>query len=431
VWRGVLTPGAAPTWVWSPFSSGLPEAAVQDLTLTTWPRPAGAPLKLLRAALQARGVWEIEPDADARPTTYLRVHPFDSRRITPTDQHDPMWHQPRPERNWPLDWADQRNRDFRNNANLPRTAPDGTLAGSYTWHGSPDLRFRPAHTTPPVPVPVPPDLPWISLPPDRFWLWSLQTALRTIDPLIVPDGRWTAWWRLRLRAVRVALHIDAAAPGLARVSAPLWNHAQVQSGFWADPWADGGPTEADLVERITGMATPRVGGPNSRATSPATLAVLRRPYRLDVCLHHRGREPVLAASLAVIVLRFQLPADASTWAGLGPPALPTEPGLSALRAALDALPATGGALPAQFTLPPGWTAADVSVAVRRPSRPIATGAPVIITFDVDFTTAERGSRWLFVALTHSTADPLAMSGANLRAMVLESRHIAARSVQIV
>jgi hypothetical protein len=135
-------------------------------------------------------------------------------------------------------------------------------------------------------VPPAPGLPWNAAPPDRFWLWSIQTALRTLDPLIVPDGRWTAWWRFRLRAVRVALGIDAA-PGQARVSAALWNHAQVQAGFWANPWADGGPTEADLIERVVGMPTPRVGGPATRATSPA--AALRRLYHVDVCLHHRGR----------------------------------------------------------------------------------------------------------------------------------------------
>jgi hypothetical protein len=429
VWRGVLTLGATPSWVWRPFNSGLPEAAVQDLAIGTWPRPTGGSLKLLRVALQARGVWEIEPGADATPTTYLRVHPYDTRRITPTDARDPMWNLPTPEREWPLDWADRRNRDYRTSAGQPRAAPDGTAVGAYPWHGSPDIRLRPAQAT--TVVPPAPGLPWTTAPADRFWLWSIQTALRTLDPLIVPDGRWTAWWRLRLRAVRVALGIDAAAPGLARVSATLWNHAQVQAGFWADPWAAGGPTEADLIERVIGVPTPRVGGPASRATSPATLAALRRPYRVDVCLHHRGREPLLPGALAVVLLRFQLPANATTWAALPPLALPPEPALAALRAALDALPAAGGAIPAGLALPAGWAAADAGVAVRRPDRPIATGAPVVVTFDVDFSAAAAGSRWLLVALAHSAADPLALAGADLRATVLGSRHAAARSVQIV
>ncbi len=429
VWRGVLTPGATPSWDWHPFNSGLPEAAVQDIAIGRWPRPGGGTLKLLRTALQARGVWEIEPGADATPTTFLRVHPYDTRRFSPAPTRDPMWNLPTPEREWPLDWADRRNRDYRTGGGTPRAAPDGTPVGDYPWHGSPDMRLRPAQAT--APVPPAPGLPWTAAPPDRFWLWSIQTALRTIDPLIVADGRWTAWWRSRLRAVRVRLGIDAAAPGLARVSAALWNHAQVQAGFWADPWADGGPTEADLIERIVGMPTPRVGGPASRATSPATLAALRRPYHVDVCLHHRGREPLLPGTLAVILLRFPLPADPATWAALPPLALPAGPALTALRAALDALPPGGGALPGGFALPAGWVAADAGVAVRRPTQPVGTGAPAVVTFNVDFSAQAAGARWLFVALAHSAADPLTLAGADLRATILGSRHAAARSVQLV
>jgi hypothetical protein len=54
-----------------------------------------------------------------------------------------------------------------------------------------------------------------------------------------------------------------------------------------------------------------------------------------------------------------------------------------------------------------------------------------VTFDVDFSAEAAGSRWLLVALAHSAIDPLALTGANLRAMVLESRHVAARSVQVI
>lgn len=428
VWRGVLSPGAAPSWAWSAYNIGLPEAAVQDLTITTWPRPGGGTLKLLRAALQARGVWEVEPDAIVPPTVFLRVHPFDTRRIAPSDQRDPMWNAARPELEWPLDWADRRNRDFRTGANQPRAAPDGTPVGSYGWHGSPDIRLRPQQAAAAVPAPA--DLPWAAAPPDRFQLWSLQTALRTLDPLIVPDGRWTAWWRARLRGVRVALGIDAA-PGQARVSAALWNHAQVQAGFWAAPWADGGPSEVDLVERVTGLATPRTGGPNARATSPATAGVLRRPYQVEVCVHHRGRAPLAPGSVAVTLLRLQLPADATTWAALAPLTTPGEPALAALRAALDALPAGGGALPAELVLPAGWAAGDLGVNVRRPTAPLAAGAPVILSFNVDFSAAAAGSRWLLVALVHATADPLALAGADLRATILGSRHAAARSVQVL
>jgi len=439
VWRGVLTlEGATPSWEWRPFNSGLPEAAVQDLAISTWPRAGGGPLKLLRAALQARGVWEVEPGVDVAAATYLRVHPYDTRRVTPTSRRDPMWNPRRPEVEWPLDWADRRNRDYRGGRAAPRTAPDGTPAGSYFWHGSPDIRLRPAPAA--APVPLPGGLPWTDAPADSFWLWSLQTALRTIDPLIVPDGRWTEWWRRRLSAIRESLGIDAAGRGTARVDARLWNHARVQEGFWADPWADGGPTEADLIERVVGMATPRGGGPTAAPTSPATLAVLRRPYRVDVCLHHRGRETLPESSFAVVLLRFQLPANPATWATTPAPFAPPAPGahgaptpdpINPLRAALAA-----GALPAGFAFPAGWAAADPAEAVRRPDRPVTTGAPVVVTFEVDFSSApfssaRASSLWLLMALAHSTADPLALAGADLSGMVLGSRHAGARSVQVV
>jgi hypothetical protein len=348
--------------------------------------------------------------------------------MTPADLRDPMWNLPTPEREWPLDWADRRNRDYRDAAAQPAAAPDGTPVGSFSWHASPDIRLRPMAGG--GAVAPPPGLPWNAAPPDLFWLWTLQTSLRTQDPLIVPDGRWTPWWARRLAAIRVALGLDPA-PGVARVDADLWNHAVVQAAFWTDPWAEGGPTEADLIERVTGMPTPRVGGAASAATSPATLAAPSRQCHVDVCLHHRGREPVSSANAAVTLLRFQLPPDPPTWAALAPPAPPSGPVLAALHAALDALPAAGGALPAGFGLPAGWVPADPVISVRRPDGPIATCVPGIVTFDVDFSTATAGSRWLLLALAHSTADPVRASGADLREMVLASRHLAARSVEIV
>jgi hypothetical protein len=135
--------------------------------------------------------------------------------------------------------------------------------------------------------------------------------------------------------------------------------------------------------------------------------------------------------VAVVLLRFQLPAAVGTWAGLGPLVLPAGPALAALHTALNALPAAGGALPGGLALPGGWAAVDVGVAIRRPDRPLVTGAPVVVSFDADFTAAAAGSRWLLVALVHSILDPLALTGADVRSMVLGSRHAAARSVQVV
>lgn len=90
VYRGVRTDhGAAPpTWVWSNFSGGLPEASVRDLQL--W-APAGAGIRLLRAATFGRGAWEIDLErATGRdgtpprePEVFLRASNTDDGRRVP------------------------------------------------------------------------------------------------------------------------------------------------------------------------------------------------------------------------------------------------------------------------------------------------------------------------------------------------------------
>ena len=78
--RATMAPGPAPTWTWERFDNGLPEAAVQDLSLFDH-----SGVRLLRAALQSRGVWEVDlATAVQVPQTYLRVHSSDTRRRTPT-----------------------------------------------------------------------------------------------------------------------------------------------------------------------------------------------------------------------------------------------------------------------------------------------------------------------------------------------------------
>ena len=83
--KGVLTIGgtaAAPTysWAWSQFMNGLPEAVVQDLSIFK-----GSGLKLLRAATQSRGVWEVDlANPVSQPLSYLRLYHTDTRRVLPT-----------------------------------------------------------------------------------------------------------------------------------------------------------------------------------------------------------------------------------------------------------------------------------------------------------------------------------------------------------
>jgi hypothetical protein len=99
---------------------------------------------------------------------------------------------------------------------------------------------------------------------------------------------------------------------------------------------------------------------------------------------------------------------------------------------MDAVPAAGGPLPGAVVLPAGWTVADTTVAIRRPSAELGTARPVVIAFGVDLTGAASGSRWLLLALLH--AGPLTPNlggAADLRELVRRSPHVAARSFEVL
>ena len=81
-------------WQWEQFMNGLPEAAVHDLSIHRFDAPTGPPgarsVRLLRAALQSRGVWETDlGNVVAAPLTYLRLYPTDTRRRLPTPLSGP------------------------------------------------------------------------------------------------------------------------------------------------------------------------------------------------------------------------------------------------------------------------------------------------------------------------------------------------------
>ena len=88
VWKGTLAfVNGTAHWDWEIFSNGLPDATVQDVAIFK-----DGDLKLLRAALQARGVWEVDLSLPPSPPrrTYLRVHAFDTRRRFPTVLTNPQ-----------------------------------------------------------------------------------------------------------------------------------------------------------------------------------------------------------------------------------------------------------------------------------------------------------------------------------------------------
>jgi hypothetical protein len=190
VWRGTLTISGAggPSWQWRSCNNGLPEAAVQDLVVGRWPVEGGGQLRLLRAGLQARGVWEVDLDRPTRPQTYVRVHPHDTRRSAPTAMTDPLAEPNRADRDWGIDPVYVRARDFRNAAGVRVAHPDGTAPTQHLWHASPDVRIRPGPGAP-APAGPPAGAGWTSAPSDRHALWVVQTALHGLDPWRFPRRR--------------------------------------------------------------------------------------------------------------------------------------------------------------------------------------------------------------------------------------------------
>ncbi|WP_460458413.1 hypothetical protein [Angustibacter peucedani] len=442
VWRGVMTPGvgaAPPTWDWTAFTNGLPEAAAQDLAIAVYPRPGGQPpLRLLRVAMQARGTFEVDLDAPAAPQTFVRVHPFDTRRVLPSPTGNPMFTAGAPRRSWSLDWAQERNRDHRTGGGLPRAHPDGTPVASFTWHSSPDVVLRPTPVSGGgVALPAPADLPWTGQPDDRFALWSLQTAVRALDPTVfpdaphvVPDGRWSDWWIRRLRTIRTTMGLaNPAAATQVTVDAGLWNDARVQAAMWAVPWADGGPNEADLLERVVGMATPRPGGPSAAAVRTASGAVSRGRWQVDVCVHHRGLAAAAASDTAVVLLRTVMPGTPGDWATVAAPSV------AGLAAALDDLPAdtSGGAAPNAlpgYAPPAGWAFVDAARPARRPSSATSVWSPSVVTFDADFSADPALRDVLVLALVHHRSEAVTLAAGGLRDAVLGSSHAAARTLRV-
>ena len=420
VWRGTLTMLAGvPVWAWAALANGLPEAAVQDLSVVRYPLAQGGQVRLLRAALQSRGAWECQLDADLVDVTYLRVHPYDTRRSRPTALPDPLPPPQGADREWHLDWADVRARAFRDAAGRPAPSPDGTPAGSFTWHASPDLRVHPAPGSPRFPAPA--SLPWTRRPADKYALWALQTALHTADPLIVPDGRWTAVFARRLRALRRANGLS----DMAVADNDLWTSAALAAGWWANPWDGAAPSEADLVERIVHQTTARPAvGPGPEVDAPtvsaASCAVPACPLAVEVGVHRRALQPLGPGGLTVLLLRTRLDANAANWAGM--PALAA----AGLGAAMAGVPAVGG--PLNFMLPAGWQPADSTTEVRRPSGPVGPAAPVVVSFRTDLPAGP--GQWLLLAVIAAGAGTPSLAGASLSGQILGSPHLAARSVEI-
>lgn len=366
VWRGTFSNG--PHWDWEVFSTGLPEAPVQDLTITT---AGGA--RLLRAAVQSRGIWEVDLAAPGTARTFVRAHAYDSRRVVPTALTDPA-----------------------------RPVPNSALS----WHASPDVRVRPRQGSRP---PNPHGLPWTRNANDAYGLWVFQTALRTQARfrLCPATGRWSTLFDGCVRDLT----------GTNRITLATWNTI-VGTGAsfpnaYADPWTGAAPTEADLFELIVDLPAP--------AGSDASIGIRPVHAKVDVLVHHRHLRPVPAASVKITLLRRDVAhTNAAAWAAL------VGDWTADVQAFLRA--GGGGGAPA---LPAGWSFADAAHPIRDASGPVDARLPRAATFDADLHALAPGTRVLLVAIVHSAVDQVTLPNQTLRTLTLGTRFVSVRSLEIV
>ena len=402
VWRGELTVnGTTPSWVWKPFANGLPEAAVQDLSVFKHTNANGVVVKLLRAAVQARGVWEVDITSTTSTvstvhvaTTYLRATGSDSRRRAPTDFTDP-------------------------------TKAAGTVALS--WHASPDIVIRPASGAiynPPGFRTGPPRLPPITASPGPapdLDVWAIQTALKgaaaVSNPLLRADGQWSPAFQRQVHATRVARGL--ADPVAATIDLALWN--AVKAHAFDDPWP-GEPTEADLAEVVVARASANPAGLVDPQTFPS-MAIGKVKTRVHVMVHRRDLAAADPTNVFVGLFLHALPKEPADW--------PTMAVSAGVRTAMEQLLQGHGTPPNGWTLPDGWTLASNAQKARSPSKPIDAFHPRPVTFDVNLTSLDKKQAWIMLAVVHHDGiDPVVLSGTNLFDLVSINHQVAARSFEL-
>jgi hypothetical protein len=390
VFRGTLEmDDGTPEWTWTRLDNGLPDVAVHDLAIHTSPD-----VRLLRAATQARGVWELDLGGAVTPQTYLRVHELDSRRRSPTPLGRPF------------------------TAKVPSTVTPGAMVPvDYAWHASPDIRVHPRLQV----IPAPSSLPWTiakgkdptdkKRPTDTWRLWQFQAALRALDGRVEPNGKWT-----KDRFEEVLKRNGATLSGGKRaVTSALWTTVMTAANVAALPWDGARPSEGDLIEWL-----PTIG--DTLAADGPSCAVPAGPATLQVLVHDRGFPATPADKVRVALLQFAFGPLAgqksSAWV----------PGNVGWTAAVTAF-LRNGTVP---TLPPGWTLIPgTTSAAARPLAPVAAGEPQSISFDVDFTGAAAGNLFLIVAVVSSEKDLVTLVEQPLPTLTVGNHHVAVRSVKML
>lgn len=362
VWRGVRTPGTINVaWPTPPFVNGLPQAAVQDLSIWHDPADPAAP-RLLRAAVQARGVWEVDLQAASEPVrTYVRLHPRDDRRRFPTPMADP--------RRGP-------------------TSPRETL------FESPDVTVRPRPDPPSAPAYAGQVISAGNVP--AYQLWTFQTAFRWLYPSVVPTGLWSDGFGDLVQLHRAQLRLTAGrfidrllwnavvggtrlAPDLT-VSGNAGHPLAVYRPAWQTPLDPNAvATEVDLLESV-----------QPRSVAGGRWFVFSEPSTVDVLLHHRDTRPVTTGNAFAMLLWRS---DRSATTLLATPA----DGIVAWAQGV-----AGGAAPA---LPAGWQVGGAALGRNVLASTLEARLPRAVSIDVDLTAVPRFHRVLLLAVGGSVTDP--------------------------
>ena len=376
VWYGVRTLGDPPTWDWRPLVNGLPEAAVEDLSLFD----GGADLRLLRAAIAARGVWELRLGADVEDLTYVRAH----------------------------------DDDLRYRARAIEVQGDGATARS--WHGSPDVRPRLAPAVMPAPIAT---LTQISPGPVER-LRRFQAALRSQsgDDRVRATGRWDLYFEDVLRDLGAPAH---PVTNRMQIDGPYWSSVMVAAHATADPWSTANPAEADLMD-----LTPRLGEGDAGSVSCVLKA---QPYKVDVVVHHRGLDARPGADVRVTLLRWIRPAAAPVPRRDDPATWFTD-NVPWAAAVDDVLNSAGGATSRTFD--EGWRFVGSNAAARRKTlagQDLDNTRSGVVTFDLDLSAFRNNTVMLLAAVIRAGADS-SVATASLADLALEDPHVAVRSIVI-
>lgn len=375
--RGAGPPGPGLPWphTWTPRVNGLPSTLVQDLSV--WQDPAGAPgsPRLLRAAMQSRGIWELDLAAAAEPQrTYARVHDFDDRRMLPAPMKSPRVKVTRPD--------------------VPAFA-------------SPDITVRPRAAAGIAPKWGGVVIPTGGVP--NYQLWTFQTAFRWLFPSVTANGEWSA-----PLAALVALHRGSAAAMAPAV-------AQINQATWDDVVGNVHATAAGVMTRNAGDPLAVYRAPWQTAVAPDAVAteldlsqhvrypqvlagvaqVFAEPSTVDVLIHHRDIRPVTAGNTFAFLF-WQSNVSRATLL-----ALDADP----LRAYVAA--ALAGPVP---PAPAGW---NVVLTAGQPRHGLVVALdarmPRAVPIDLDLSPITAGHHVLLVAVVGSDIDPCGFAPVGLPA----------------